>query len=149
MVDFDSLSLFKTPDKSPGYLLWRVSLAWRGLIENALKEYGLTHPQFVVLAATAWLTQDNKHTTQIEIARAAGLDPNTLSQVIRGLEHKHLIKRKQWLDERSKNPVLTEEGKKRLSLALPAVEKVDVHFFSILNNEEQGKIMRYFYLLLN
>lgn len=131
--DFEKKSTFKSPEKSPGFLLWRASTLWRRAIENVLKPLDLTHPQFVILATIAWLTKDEQQTSQAEISRQASLDPNTTSQILRSLQTKGLIKRSHAQDERSKSPVLTKEGSLRLAKALPAVELADVHFFSTVN----------------
>lgn len=135
---------FKTPEDSPGYLLWRVSLAWRSAIEATLKKFALTHPQFVVLATTAWLTRAGAHTSQVAIGQAAGIDPNTTSQILRGLELKQLIERPRFLNERSRNPALTELGQAVISKALPAVERADAKFFQGLNAAEQAQFLTIF-----
>lgn len=123
------------PEESPGFLLWRVSTSWRRSIEAILKPLGLTHPQFVVLACTGWLTRSGEKTTQAAIGRQAGLDPNTTSQILKSLQTKGLIDRPR-SDERSKSPSLTSTGKQTLSKALPAVEKADAQFFSPLKNSK-------------
>ena len=130
------LTPYKSPDESPGYLLWRVSTRWRSVLEHELQKFSLTHPQFVVLATLSWLTHDGAIVSQIEVGRLAGLDPNTTSQIIRGLETKKLIKRLALRDERSKNPVLTEQGTEILAGALPAVEQRDSEFFATLTSSE-------------
>ena len=43
------------PERSPGFLLWRVTLAWQRRIRAALAHHELTHVQFVVLASLWWL----------------------------------------------------------------------------------------------
>jgi MarR family transcriptional regulator, organic hydroperoxide resistance regulator len=140
----EKLTTFSKPEDSPGYLLWHVSLAWRSLIEETLKPLNLTHPQFVVLATTGWLTRNGEHINQINISQASGLDPNTTSQVLRGLELKNFIKRTRSLNERSKNPELTDLGSKVLSKALPAVEKTDSHFFESLTAKEMEWLLKLF-----
>lgn len=143
-IDFEQLSLYSTPEESPGYLLWCVSMQWRRIIENVLKPLGLTHPQFVVLATVGWLTQKKEAISQAEISKSAGLDPNTISQIIRGLEIKKLIKRKRVVDERSKNPVLTDLGSSTLMKALPAVEQADKKFFEVLSSKETKQLLKFF-----
>ena len=135
-IDFRHLSVHEGPEDSPGFLLWRINMHWRTAIEGVLKPLGLTHPQFVVLATTGWLTRDKKPISQIDIARQAGIDPNTTSQIVRGLERKGLIKRAQKLNERNKNPTLTATGTEKLKKALPAVEKADAKFFGILSEKD-------------
>ncbi len=143
-TNIEKLTLFKTPEESLGYLLWHVSLSWRNGIEETLKPLDLTHPQFVVLATTAWLTRDGNHINQIDISKAAGLDPNTTSQILRGLEAKKFIKRARSLNERSKNPSLTDNGFNVLEKALPAVEKADSKFFKLLTNQEIDALVKIF-----
>lgn len=147
-IDFDRISTYKTPEHSPGYLLWRINTQWRTAIETVLKRYDLTHPQFVVLASLGWLTRKTPHISQVEIGRAAGLDPNTLSQIIRGLEAKKMIKRVQKIDARSKNPVLTSMGSDVLARALPAVEAADAEFFSPLTPAESDALLMIFQKLI-
>ena len=139
MVDFKKISVHETPNQSPGFLLWRLSTKWRSFIEAALKPIGLTHPQFVVLACLGWLTKGGERVTQATVGKMAGLDPNTLSQIIRGLEEKELVKREASSDGRAKNPILTPIGEKILSRALPAVETADSRFFEPLNQKERDQ----------
>lgn len=146
-VDFNKISVHAGPKESPGFLLWRISTAWRSRIEGVLKTLGLTHPQFVVLAATGWLNQEGD-TTQASIGKMAGLDPNTTSQIIKGLEKKGLIKREQSSDGRAKNVSLTLKGSEILKLALPAVEKADTEFFSPLTKQEGDALIGLFQKLI-
>jgi MarR family transcriptional regulator, organic hydroperoxide resistance regulator len=148
-IDFKKISTHPGPQKSMGFLLWRVSTQWRRLLEETLKTFNLTHPQFVILAATGWLTQDKKITTQIEVARMAGLDPNTTSQILDGLEKKKFIKRTiRSCSGRAKYPVVTPLGAEILEKALPAVEKTDVSFFSALSQDEIKTMLKTFQTLI-
>lgn len=148
-VDFCQLSLHATPDESPGYLLWRVSTQWRSAIEIILKPLDLTHPQFVILTTTAWLTKNGDLINQAEVGKAAGLDPNTTSQILRVLQAKNFIKRIRSIDERSKSPVLTTKGSKILEEALPAVEQEDAKFFAVLKAKECDATIKIFQKLIN
>jgi DNA-binding MarR family transcriptional regulator len=143
-VNFKKISVYDTPARSPGYLLWHISTAWRSSIETVLKPLGLTHPQFVVLASLGWLTRKGARVSQAAIGQMAGLDPNTTSQILRGLEQKKLIKRRPSLDSRAKNPILTPLGSQILAQALPAVEKADAQFFSGLNAQELNRLVEIF-----
>jgi DNA-binding MarR family transcriptional regulator len=143
-VNFKEISVHDTPDRSPGFLLWHISTSWRSSIENILKPMDLTHPQFVVLAAVGWLTRKGDRVSQAAIGKMAGLDPNTISQVLRGLEQKEVIQREQSSDGRAKNPILTTKGGKILSQALPAVETTDAQFFNSLVDNEIEHMIRIF-----
>ena len=131
-IDFTTISAYHAPEESPGFLLWRVSTLWRRAIEMVLKPLGLTHPQFVILATVGWLTKNGEKATQIAISRQAGLDPNTTSQVLRGLQAKKLIERSE--GGRDKYPVLTKSGTLSLQKALPAVERADKEFFAHIDS---------------
>jgi len=135
-VDFKQVSEHEQPEQSPGFLLWYISTSWRSAIEAVLKKYNLTHPQFVVLAALGWLTRDDEKVNQVSIGKMIGLDPNTTSQILRGLEAKKFIKRIASFDARSKHPLLTTKGSNVLVTTLPAVEGADMQFFKVLTKNE-------------
>ncbi len=147
-VDFKTISVHEAPELSPGFLLWRVSTSWRSRIEAALKPLKLTHPQFVVLAAIGWLTRKGQRATQADVGIMAGLDRNTISQIIRGLEEKQWIKRLPSEDARAKNPLLTAKGSKLLSAALPIVETADAQFFQALSCLEMDSVLPAFQKLM-
>ncbi|MBA2727101.1 MAG: MarR family transcriptional regulator [Parachlamydiaceae bacterium] len=139
-VNFNGISIHPSAEESPGFLLWRVSTLWRKAIEAVLKPLGLTHPQFVVLATTAWLTRRGDKVSQVEIGKQAALDPNTISQILRGLQTKGLIERSH-TNKRSKYPILTPIGVENLAKAMRAVESADVTFFASVDVEE-SKILK-------
>ncbi len=147
-VDFKHISIYQTPEESPGYLLWWISTQWRSSIENVLKPLNLTHPQFVVLASLGWMTRNGAKVSQVDVGRTAGLDPNTTSQILRGLETKKFIKRTRSTDERTKNPMVTALGSEILAQALPAVEKADEQFFSILSSKQMQDLLMLFQKLV-
>ncbi|MBA3721420.1 MAG: MarR family transcriptional regulator [Parachlamydiaceae bacterium] len=147
-LNFKEISVYKGPERSPGFLLWHISTTWRSTIEAVLKNYCLTHPQFVVLATLGWLTRNGDPVTQVAIGRMAGLDPNTTSQIIKGLEQKELVKREQSSDGRAKNTFLTRNGSQILSVALPAVEKGDAQFFENLSPKEMESMINIFHKLI-
>lgn len=135
-VAWKKVSRFKGPEQSPGFLLWQVSTQWRRQIETALATLNLTHVQFVLLASVGWLTRDGNQVTQIELARHCGTDITMTSQVLRALERKGYIERKQREgDERSKLPHLTEKGAQLIEKAIPLVESVDKGFFGKLKHD--------------
>lgn len=143
-INFKKISVHEGPKQSPGFLLWHISTSWRTAIEAVLKTFGLTHPQFVVLATTGWLTRDGDLATQAAIGKMAGLDPNTASQILKGLEKNKLIERIQSTDARAKHPKLTSKGKTILTHALPAVEKQDAEFFSTFTKKELQQFIQLF-----
>jgi DNA-binding MarR family transcriptional regulator len=147
--NFKEISIHEGPKQSPGFLLWHISTSWRSAIEAVLKTFGLTHPQFVVLATTGWLTRNRDLTTQAAIGKMAGLDPNTNSQIIRGLEQKGLIKRDPSSDGRAKNVSLTLKGSQILSTVLPTVEQADGNFFKSLKASQISALVELFQKLIS
>lgn len=148
-LNFKKISVYEEPKQSPGFLLWHISISWRSSIETILKTFGLTHPQFVVLATTGWLTRKGELTNQAAIGKMAGLDPNTNSQIIKGLEQKSLIKRDPSSDGRAKDVSLTSKGSQILSNALPAVERMDSNFFNSLKESEINALLAVFQKLIS
>ena len=119
-------------------MLWQVSTNWRRLIEAALAEIGLTHPQFVLLANLGWLNRNQLEVTQVELAAHCRTDVNMTSQVLRTLEKKGYIERVSRVEnQRSKFPKITKNGKKIIEQAIPLVEQVDQRFFEKLGSDKK------------
>ena len=128
--------IFKTPEVSPGYLLNQLHLIWQRKVKNVLDPLNLTHTQFVLLASIAWLTNQKDDLTQVELASAHNYDRMMVSKVLRTLQSKNLIERREHsTDTRAKVVTLTSKGKILLQTALTEVERMDVDFFEILGND--------------
>lgn len=127
--------IFKSPEKSPGFLLNQLHLIWQRKIKKVLDPLDLTHTQFVLLASIAWLTNKGENITQVDIANLNNYDRMMVSKVLRTLQDKKLIKRQEHkTDTRAKIVNLTAEGKKVLQTALTNVEKADIDFFAAVKN---------------
>lgn len=119
--------------ESPGFLLWQVCADWQRQIAQVLRPYELTQVQFALMASLLWLSRSQSQVTQIQLARQAKLDAMMTSQVLRSLEKRGLITRREHpQDTRAKVLELTDSGKSLVSRALPAVEAADHQFFSPL-----------------
>ena len=118
------------PEDSPGFLLWHVTLHWQREITSALAPLGLTHVQFVLLAATWWLNSRGEEPNQLSVARQAGTDVKMTSEVLRKLEAKDLIVRTvDAADTRARRIRVTQRGGELALAAVAAVEGVDAAFF--------------------
>jgi DNA-binding MarR family transcriptional regulator len=127
-----AFSVEKAEDSS-GFLLWQVTNLWQREIKKALEELEITHSQFVLLASILWLTLHNKEVTQIILSSHTKIDPMTTSTVLRTLQAKGLIERKEHLtDTRAKTVRLTSEGERLTKIAVKKVEVFDHNFFSTL-----------------
>jgi DNA-binding MarR family transcriptional regulator len=123
------------PEDSPGFLLWRVTLAWQRAMRAALAPHELTHVQFVLLASAWWLGETEAPTQQ-RLAEHAGTDPMMTSQVLRKLEDRGFVAREQDpRDARARRIVPTSVGRAVLTKALRDVERADTDFFASLGNE--------------
>ena len=115
----------------------RVYNKWHFTIKQALKELNLTHPQFVVLASLAYLSQHDNEVTQVMISKLSGIDVMTVSQILSLLEKRGLVERKDHSrDTRAKAVLLNEEGSAILQKAVPLVEQIDELFFGKLKSDE-------------
>ncbi|PSL43131.1 MarR family transcriptional regulator [Chitinophaga niastensis] len=124
---------FEAAEESPGFLLWQVTSLWQREIRKALEKYDLTHSQFVLLASIMWLSQQQEPVTQILLSAHSKIDPMTTSTVLRTLQTKGLLERKEHAtDTRAKTVVLTETGIKTTKQAIKIVEKFDAEFFEPL-----------------
>ena len=124
---------FKSPNDSPGYLLGQLTMLWQRSQKKVLDPLDLTQTQLALLAALGWLSKKSDAVTQVDIARQSNADRMMVSKVLRTLEDKKFITRKEHpTDTRAKVITLTGEGEKVLQKALAAVVKVDTDFFASL-----------------
>ncbi|WP_231114505.1 MarR family winged helix-turn-helix transcriptional regulator [Lentzea aerocolonigenes] len=133
------MTRFSGPDDSPGFLLWRVTLAWQRAMRAALAPHDLTHVQFVLLASLWWLVGHSGPPSQQRLAEQAGTDPMMTSQVLRKLADRGLISREvDPADSRARLLDLTAEGKALVAKAMKDVEDADAAYFAGLGDEQQA-----------
>ncbi|MFE9580744.1 MarR family winged helix-turn-helix transcriptional regulator [Nocardia sp. NPDC006044] len=124
---------FEQADESPGLLLWQVTNRWQAAQRAALAPFDLTHVQFVLLASLTYLTVAGDPVMQRDLAAQAATDPMMTSQVVRALEQKGLVERRDHpSDRRAKSLVPTEAGAALANRAVVAVEACDREFFGPL-----------------
>jgi len=124
---------FKSPNDSPGYLLGQLTMLWQRKQKKVLDPLDLTHTQFILLAALGWLSRKNKSVTQVDIANQSNADRMMVSKVLRTLEEKGFITRREHQrDTRAKTIRLTATGEVILQKAIIVVENADLDFFASL-----------------
>ncbi len=133
-----SVSTFSVekPEESSGFLLWQVTNLWHREIKKALEKHEITHSQYVLLASIYWLMLHSHEVTQIVLSNHTNIDPMTTSMVLRSLQKKgFVIRREHQTDTRAKIVELTEKGIETAKNAIITVEKFDRNFFSKLEND--------------
>lgn len=124
---------FKKPEDSPGYLLGQLTMLWQRRLKRVLDPLNLTHTQFALLCALAWLSAESNTVTQIDIANQSNADRMMVSKVLRTLEDKKFITRHEHpTDTRAKTIRLTTTGEILLQKAIIIVETADLDFFGSL-----------------
>lgn len=132
----DSAFGVEKAEDSSGFLLWQVTTLWQREIRNILAPLDLTHAQFVLLATLLWLSQHQDSVTQIDLSQNSKVDPMTTSTVLRTLQTKGLVVRREHAtDTRAKAVALTDAGRQLARQAVVVVEKFDQAFFSKLGND--------------
>jgi DNA-binding MarR family transcriptional regulator len=122
---------FKSPEDSPGYLLGQLTMLWQRKQKKVLDPLNLTQTQFALLAALGWLLKNSDTVTQVDIANQSNADRMMVSKVLRTLEEKGFLTRKEHeTDTRAKTIRLTANGEVVLQKALIEIENADLDFFT-------------------
>lgn len=128
---------FERPEENLGYLLWQTNMTWRREQNRALDSIGLTQTQFAILAALNSLLKQSDAVTQKAIATQSNTDTMMVSKVLRTLEKKGLIERKQHqTDTRAKCVFLTAKGEKTFQNAFEIATISNTAFFNNLSDED-------------
>ena len=131
------------PEDSPGLLLWQTTITWQRLIKDALAEYDISHPQFVILAILLWFTEQDQPPAQIDIINISKLDKMTVSQSLKKLALKGLVSRSEHAkDTRAKAVELSSKGKTLARKLVSIVEKIDMDFFGVLEKDKQKSLVK-------
>lgn len=134
---------FDRPEDSPGFLLWQTTTIWQRRIKKGLEQYGILHPQFVIMATLLWFEAHNYDTTQILIVNWSKLDKMTVSKSLRTLADLGLVDRTEHkTDMRAKSVSLTNKGKALMHKLVPIVEQIDAEFFGKASKDEQRHLIQ-------
>ncbi len=124
-------------DGAIGLQFVKVYNIWHNQIKSELNQIDLTHPQFIVLTSLGYLQQNETEVTQVMVSKISEMDVMTVSQVLRTLEKKSLIRRTPHSrDTRAKSLTLTETGVVVMNQALPIVEGIDQKIFGVLGKDQ-------------
>lgn len=123
-------------DRIPGFLLWQVSKLWQRCLADALVDLKISSTQAVILGNVVRLSGQNKAVTQIMLSESTKVDPMTISQAIRTLERKKLVKRvAAQSDKRAYHVQATAKGLEVTDQALQRFVAAHEAFFEPLKDD--------------
>jgi DNA-binding MarR family transcriptional regulator len=112
-----------------GYRLKRAAAALRGAMDRALREHGLTVPQYACLE----LLDQQPGLSNAELARGTFVTRQSMNVVLRGMQGAGLVTRVTTTDHGRALPAhLSDEGRRRLAGARDAVYAIDQHMTDVV-----------------
>jgi DNA-binding MarR family transcriptional regulator len=124
-------------ERRVGYLIKRAQQALRNAMDQALREYRVTTPQYAVLTFLA----EEPGLSSAELARRAFVTPQTMNEVLAKLEVDGLVARA--ADPRHSRILrtrLTAAGARILAACHERVDAIEAQMVSALDAEEQERL---------
>ncbi|MEV4320170.1 MarR family transcriptional regulator [Actinocrispum sp. NPDC049592] len=109
------------PGHTVGFALKRLQQALRARMDGALASFGLTAPQYAVLALLA----EEPGISNAELARRSFVTAPTMIRIVTALEEAGLITRTDPTTGRAKTTTLTPKGQTHLSAAATHVQHLE------------------------
>lgn len=107
----ESYNKSANPNEDIGFLIWRISKYWHRGKHKLLDEFGLTSSQMELLGAIHFMSVHKLEATQIVLSQETEIDPMTTSTILRNLQKKGLISRREsTTDTRARIVEVTDEG---------------------------------------
>lgn len=127
----DKNDVFNRSEEDISYLIWQLTKIWQRGKHKTLGEFGITGSQMEVLGAICHL-QNETQITQVVLSQKTNIDPMTISTILRNLQKKGLITRKESeIDTRARIVELTDAGR---NLLIKAYEKMQKLHEALFNN---------------
>lgn len=128
------------PNDDIGYLIWRISKYWQRSKHKLLDEFGLTGSQMEMLGAIYHMSKYNIEATQIILSQETYIDPMTTSTILRNLQKKELINRREsTTDTRARIVEITDTGLELFTRAMAKVKERQCLLLENINEEELKK----------
>lgn len=124
------------------YLINEVNLAVRARMERALREFELTVAQYTVMSQLVQPPKDGRDgVSSAKIARARRVSPQSINELIVGLELRGLVARLGDPDNRRELLVsLTRTGRDKLTACDAVIDKVERELFTDLDAETHKRL---------
>jgi DNA-binding MarR family transcriptional regulator len=120
---------FRSAEDSPGFMLWKAANLLQRAHTGCLRELNITPTQFSLMTCLVYLHQHGP-VTAARIVEHAGMDKMLVSDVIKALERKKLLRRRTNPgDGRSRLLEPTALGERITNSAVRKVEDVDTMLF--------------------
>lgn len=131
---------FENPGNSTGFSVWQLSNLWQRKLRERLDSHGVTHVQFLLLNCLAALNKNQPYAiTQRMLSAFSGCDKMMASKVLRTLESRKLVQRKNHhSDTRSRSLLLTAKGMEVLKQATASFQLAEAEVFESLGKKEKG-----------
>ena len=117
-----------------GLLIWQTSNIWQSKLRKILKNHKISLNEYLIIETLFKLSSLTKIVSQISIANNSFLDVSVVSTNLTLLEKKNLILRT-FIDNRSKNILLTDQGLSLISSLIKIIKNEEIDFFNKLGNE--------------
>lgn len=120
-----------------GYLFSMIANDWQKNLNIVFEKYGIDTVEYSLLSAL--INTNNVSATQAILGQYSRLDKMTTSKMMRVMEDKKLLKRKESkIDTRAKTVEITEKGKKLFVNATQALEKFEKSYFEKLYKSDKA-----------
>lgn len=120
-----------------GYELKRAQQALRLKMDRTLRDLGLTTPQYAALAAL----EQNPGASNAALARACFMTPQTMLEILKGLEKLGWVVRQAHPEHgRILRTLLNEEGKRRLQQAHSRIVQIETQMLKGLDAAAQQQL---------
>ncbi|MFD4630715.1 MarR family winged helix-turn-helix transcriptional regulator [Streptomyces sp. NPDC058284] len=124
-----------------GYRLKKAHAALRGAMDAALREHGLTVPQYSCLEVLAV----RPGLSNADLARATFVTRQSMNVVLRGLQRDGLIDRPDTVETgRARPTTLTPEGRRRLRAAQAAVYAIEARMIEAIPDDRLRALLKDF-----
>ena len=128
----------RRPDDVVGVWVWRISLAYQRRAELVLREFGISHLQFVILTTCAWLNLTTERVSQRDLVAAIGVQEAQLSVMVKALKAKRLLtQRAGETDPRIRIIELSQAGLRTLAQVLPSMRRLQSELWPSEKQNEQ------------
>jgi DNA-binding MarR family transcriptional regulator len=126
------------PKETLGYQLKRTLHAWSRRFDAALRPLGLTHLQFITLAAIIQMREAGEIPSQVRVAEWMHQDTMMLSKILRLLEERGYVARSAHPEDPRANALaLTDAGLDVVVQSMPVVHAAHENFFGRLPAKER------------